>query len=82
MHFTPLLAIYAPSIETILIAIVGASLPTAFFFWLSWWLGSVKDENPDKVIADQAKADADHIKHHGGHAEHGGHGDSHHAAHA
>ena len=76
-----LLSWAVPSFELIVIAIVGTSLPTAFFFWLKWWLGSEKEVNPDKVIAEQAKADAEHVKHHGhGH----GHGpaDGHHAAHA
>jgi len=84
-----LLAWSTPSFEMLLIAVVGASLPTAFFFWLKWWLGSVKDENPDKVIAEQAKADAEHAKHHGHGHGHGhdhdhdhGHGKGHHAAHA
>lgn len=80
----PVMAWQAPSFEMLLITLVGASLPTAFFFWMKWWLSSVKDENPDKVIAEQAKADAEHIKHHGhgGHGHGHGHGDDHHAAHA
>lgn len=73
----PMLAWEIPSFTLVVIAFFGATLPVAFFLWMNWWLGSVKDENPDKVIADQAKADAEHAKH-SGH----GHGGDHHAAHA
>ncbi len=83
MMLSPMLALLMPTFEQLVIAFFGASLPTAFFFWLNWWLGSVKDENPDKVMAEQAKADEDHIKQHGpGHGHGHGHGGGHHAAHA
>ncbi|MGE3309556.1 MAG: hypothetical protein AB7O66_06245 [Limisphaerales bacterium] len=79
MMLSPMLAMLMPTFEQLVIAFFGACLPTGFFFWMSWWLGSVKDENPDKIIAEQAKADEEHAKHHGhGH----GHGGGHHAAHA
>jgi|GEM_PF-3259000 len=78
MIFSPVLGWLVPSFNLLVIALVGASLPTAFFFWMKWWLSSEQDENPDRVIAEQAKADAEHIKHHGGH----GHDDGHHTAHA
>lgn len=80
----PMLAWSVPSTNLVLIAIVGAILPTTFFLWLNWWLSSVKDENPDQVIAAQEKADKAHREQHGGHGHgHGhGHGDGHHHAHA
>ncbi len=67
----PLLGISLPSIELIFICLFGATLPIAFFLWMSWWLGSVKDENPDEVVAAQAEADKAHHGHPGvgsGHA--------------
>jgi hypothetical protein len=82
---SPVLGWLMPSADLWVIAIFGASLPMGFFIWLKWWLDSVKDENPDKVIAEQAKADAEHAKHSGfgdGHGHGHGHGDGHHAAHA
>ena len=42
----------------LIICIFAASLPTAFFIWLKWWLGSIKDENPDDVLREQAKSSA------------------------
>lgn len=72
--FLPLLGISIPGLELILICLFGATLPIAFFFWISWWLGSVKDENPDEAIAAQAKADASHHGHPGqGHGHAHGH---------
>lgn len=79
----PVVGWLIPSFNLLVIAFFGACLPTAFFIWLKWWLDAVDDENPDKVIAEQAKADAEHIKHSTfGHGHGHGHGDGHHAAHA
>lgn len=84
----PLLAVQIPSGELLLIILFGASLPVTFFIWLKWWLSSVQVGNPDQEIADQAKADREHLEHHG-HPGHGaaegsdhGHAHSHHGAHA
>lgn len=63
----------------LIICIFAASLPTAFFFWLKWWLGSIKDENPEEVVQAQAKADEEHLAHHG-HSS--GHHGADHRAHA
>lgn len=77
----PLLGILAPNMELLVICAIGASLPTAFFFWLKWWLDQNGNENPDEAIAAQSKADAAHHAQHG----HDGHGHGHghgHGAHA
>lgn len=72
------LAILVPSLDMIIICAFAASLPVLFFVWLRWWLSSVKDENPDDVVREQAKADEAHREHHGhgpGHSgPHGSHG--------
>ena len=36
------------------IAALASCLPISFFLWLKWWLSSVKEENPDEVIAEIA----------------------------
>ena len=70
-----------PSLELVIIFVFAASLPVLFFVWLNWWLSSVKDEDPDKVVREQAEADRAHADHHG--HGHDGHGhDHHHHAHA
>ena len=75
-----LLALYAPSAKTMIIAFFAATLPVTFFFFLRAWLGSVKEENPEEFEREQAKADQEHLAHHG-HAGHGqGHGHHHHHA--
>lgn len=79
------LAISVPSAELLFIIVFGSILPTTFFLWLRWWLGSVAEEHPDKVIAEQAKMDAAHHHHPAaqGHGHgHGGSGKDHHHAHA
>ncbi len=74
----PLLALQMPSLDLLIIAALASCLPVAFFVWLNWWLSSVKDENPDEVIAQQAKADREHLEHH----DHGhGHDHDHHHGH-
>ncbi|MBL9134821.1 MAG: hypothetical protein JNK85_03090 [Verrucomicrobiales bacterium] len=79
----PLLAaIHAPSVDMLIICIFASSLPTAFFFWLKWWLGSIKDENPDEVLRAQAKADQEHLEHQHAHGHGGGHHGADHHAHA
>lgn len=75
-----LAAMHAPSLDMLIICLFAASLPTAFFLWLKWWLGSIQDENPDEVLREQAKADQAHIEHQHGHS--GGHHGADHRAHA
>jgi ABC-type nickel/cobalt efflux system permease component RcnA len=76
----PVLAISLPSVELLFIIAFGSILPIAFFIWLKWWLGSVEEENPDRVIAEQAKMDK---AHHGHPAAQGhGHGHAHDHGHA
>lgn len=75
--FVPPLAIHMPSFEMIVICLFAASLPVAFVIWMRGWLGSVKDENPDDVIREQAKADQLHLEHHHHHGHAHGHGPSH-----
>lgn len=77
----PLLALQVPSVELLIISVAASCLPITFFIWLNWWLSSVKDENPDEVIAAQGKADADHRAHQG-HGDGHGHGHGHGHAHA
>ena len=81
----PLLAILLPNLELLVIAALASCLPISFFLWLKWWLSSVKDEHPDEVIAEQAKADQAHLEHHShghGPGDGHGHGANHHHAHA
>ncbi len=75
-----LAAMHAPSLDMLIICLFAASLPTACFLWLKWWLGSIQDENPDEVLREQAKADQAHIEHQHGHS--GGHHGADHRAHA
>lgn len=84
MTAAALLALQLPSVEMLVISVFAASLPVAFFVWLNSWLSSVKDENPEDMIAAQAKADAEHREHHGHGHGHGHHGKDHghHHAHA
>ncbi len=80
-----LLALYAPSLQTLLIAFFAATLPVCFFFALNWWLSSVKDENPEEFERAQAKADQEHAAHRGHGKAHGhehGVGHSHGKGHA
>jgi ABC-type nickel/cobalt efflux system permease component RcnA len=79
----PLLALQMPSLDMLIIAALASCLPVAFFVWLNWWLSSVKDENPDQVIAEQAKADREHLAHHGhGHDHAHAHAHAHGSGHA
>lgn len=68
------LAIFTPTFEMMVICVFAASIPIAFVVWLKWWLGSVKDENPDEAVQAQQKADQEHLAHAGhGHGQHHAH---------
>ncbi len=66
-----LLAMYAPSPKMLAIAFFAACIPVTFFFCLRSWLGAVKEENPEEAERAQAKADEEHLAHHGGAHSHG-----------
>lgn len=74
---SPVSALLMPSLDLLIICLFASSLPASFFFIVRWWLQFAEDENPDRAVAEQERADQEHRDHHGH-----GHGHGHHHAHA